>query len=92
MNFLRVLIVFVFLLTISLILQFLTVPFSATHNTFELLESVDRSLRGVVWGGLLWVAARLIKGEKKAPDISRFIFYIALIFIIFRAIYDLYAV
>jgi hypothetical protein len=91
-NFLRVFLVFVFLLFVSIVLQFLTVPFSATHNTFALLESVDRSTRGIVWGGLLWVAIRLIKGEQKAPEISRFILYIALIFVVLRAIYDLFAV
>jgi hypothetical protein len=91
-NFLRVLLVFVFLLIVSIVLQFITVPFSATHNTFALLESVDRSLRGVVLGGLLWLAIRLIKGEHKTPEISRFILFVAVIFVVGRAVYDLVAV
>jgi len=91
MNLLRIIVVFVILMIISIILQLMTVPFSAIHNTFEMLESVDRSFRGLVCGGLLWAAIRLIKGEQKAPEISRFIFYVAVIFLVFRSIYDLIA-
>ena len=91
MNLLRILFVFGTLMVISTILQFATVPFSATHNTFELLVSVVRSFRGVVWGGLIWSAVRLIRGEQKAPEFSLFIFYIAVLSLVLHAIYDLVA-
>ena len=91
MTFLRILIVFGLMVIISIILQFATVPFSAVHNTFELLESIDRSFRGVVWGGLVWAAIRLIKGEQKAPEIGKFIFFIAVTYLVLQAIYDLLA-
>ncbi len=91
MNYLRILVAFGLLMIISIILQFATVPFSSVHNTFELLESVDRSVRGLVWGGLVWVATRLIKGEQKAPEFSRFIFFIAVAFLLAQSVYDLLA-
>jgi hypothetical protein len=91
MIFLRILIVFGLMVIISIILQFATVPFSAVHNTFELLESIDRSFRGVVWGGLVWAAVRIVKGAGKAPEIGSFIFLIAVTYLILQAIYDLIA-
>ena len=90
-NLLRILVVFALLIIISAVLQFFTVAFSAVHNTFDLMASVDRSFRGVVWGGLIWSAIRLIQGEQKAPEISRFIFYIAVVYLILQAVYDLLA-
>ena len=91
MNLLRILFVFGALVVISTILQFATVPFSATHNTFELLVSVDRGFRTVILGGLIWIAVRLIRGEKKSPEISLFILYIAVLLLVLNAIYDLVA-
>lgn len=91
MNLLRILFAFGLLVIISIILQFATVPFSTVHNTFELLESVERSFRGIIVGGLIWATIRLVKGEQKAPEISRFLFYIAVIYLLLRAVYDLFA-
>ena len=91
MTILRILVVFVLLMIISIILQLGTVPFSSVHNTFELFESAERCLRGVIVGILIWAAIRLVKGEQKAPEISRFLFYIAVIYLVGRAIYDLIA-
>ena len=91
MNLLRILVVFVVLIIISIVLQLATVPFSATHNTFDLLVSVERSIRGVILGGLIWLAVRLIRGEKKSPEISLFICYIAVLSLVLHAIYDLVA-
>ena len=91
MNLLRILVVFVVLIIISIVLQLATVPFSATHNTFDLLVSVERSISGVILGGLIWIAVRLIRGEKKSPEISLFIFYIAVLSLVLHAIYDLVA-
>ena len=88
---LRILVVFGILLIISTVLQLATVPFSAAHNTFELLVSVDRSFRGVIWGVLAWSAIRLVRGEQKAPEISRFIFLVAVFSLLAHAIYDLVA-
>jgi len=90
-NLLRILVVFALLIVISAVLQFLTVPFSAVHNIFDIMVSVDRSFRGVILAGLIWSAIRLIRGEQKAPEISRFIFYLAVIYLIFQAVYDLLA-
>ena len=91
MNLLRILVVFVVLIFISVVLQLATVPFSATHNTFDLLVSVERSISGVILGGLIWSAVRLIRGEKKSPEISLSIFYIAVLSLVLHAIYDLVA-
>ena len=91
MNLLRILVVFVVLIIISIVLQLATVPFSATHNTFDLLVSFERSIRGVILGGLIWSAVRLIRGDKKSPEISLFIFYIAVLSLVLHAIYDLVA-
>jgi hypothetical protein len=91
MIFLRILLVFGLLVIISVVLQFATVPFSAVHNTFELLESVERSFGGVIVAGLIWAAIRLVRGEQKAPEISQFLFYIAVTYLVLQAIYDLFA-
>lgn len=87
----RILLAVFLLMIISVILQLATVPFSAIHNTFELMESASRSFRGVILGVLIWAAIRLVKGEQKTPEVSRFIFYIAVIYLVGRAIYDLIA-
>ena len=91
MIFIRILIAFALLMILSIILQFVTVPFSAVHNTFELIESFDRCIRGIIIGTLIWAAIKLVRGAQKTPEISRFIFYIAVIFLVGRAIYDLIA-
>ncbi len=91
MTVLRILLAIFLLMIISVILQLATVPFSTVHNTFELMESANRSLRGVILGVLIWAAIRLVKGEQKTPEVSRFIFYITVIYLVGRAIYDLIA-
>ena len=91
MTLLRILLVFGLLVIISIILQFATVPFSVVHNTFELLESVERSFRGIIVAGLIWATIRLIRGEKKVPEIGSFIFFIAVTYLILQAVYDLFA-
>ena len=91
MILIRILIAFAVLMVISIILQFGTVPFSSVHNTFELFESLERCIRGIIVGTLIWAGLRLVKGEQKAPEISLFIFYVAVIFLVGRAIYDLIA-
>ena len=91
MIFIRILIAFALLMIISIILQFVTVPFSAVHNTFEIVESLQRCFRGIIVGTLIWAAIRLVKGEQKAPEVSKFIFYVAVIYLVGVAIYDLIA-
>ncbi len=91
MTVLRILLAIFVLMIISVILQLVTVPFSAVHNTFELMESASRSFRGVILGVLIWVTIRLVKGEQKTPEVSLFIFCIAVIYLVGRAIYDLLA-
>jgi len=91
MIFIRILIAFAVLMVISIILQFGTVPFSSVHNTFELIESLERCVGGIIVGTLIWTAIRLVKGEQNAPEISLFIFNIAVFFLVGRAIYDLIA-
>lgn len=92
MMFLRVLIAFAVLMIISIALQFVTVPFSAIHNTFAMQESIERCIRGLIVGSLIWAPIRLVKGDQKAPEISRFLFYVAVAYLIGRAIYDVVAV
>ena len=91
MILIRILIAFAVLMVISIILQFGTVPFSSVHNTFQLIESLERCVSGIIVGTLIWAAIRLVKGDQKAPEISLFIFNIAVIFLVGRAIYDLIA-
>ena len=91
MILIRILIAFAVLMVISIILQFGTVPFSSVHNTFQLIESLERCVSGIIVGTLIWAAIRLVKGDQKAPEISRFIFNIAVIILVGRAIYDLIA-
>ena len=92
MAFLRIFIAFGILMIISVGLQFVTVPFSSVHNTFDIMESVDRCFRGIIYAGLLWAALRLVRGDQTAPEISLFLFYIAVIYLIAQAIYDVFAV
>ena len=91
MIFIRILIAFAVLMVISIVLQFGTVPFSSVHNTFELIESLERCVSGIIVGTLIWAAIRLVKGEQKAPEVSKFIFYVAVIYLVGVAVYDVLA-
>jgi len=91
MTVFRILLVIAVLMIISVIIQLATVPFSAVHKTCKLTETASRVFRGIIVGALIWAAIRLVKGEQKAPEVSRFLFYIAIIYLLGRAIYDLTA-
>jgi hypothetical protein len=90
MNLLRFFIAFTLLLVGSLILQFVTAPFSGESGIFELGKSVGRIAGGVLLGFIIWTVIWATRGGEKAPEVSSFVLYMAAIFIILFAVYDLF--
>jgi len=71
------------LLLIALAFKFITEPFAPDDFIPSLIEALGILVAGVIWGLMVWLPIRLIKGTDRAPDLQHFVFYTAAIFIAF---------
>jgi hypothetical protein len=77
MNNIRFVIGLGILLISLLILKFAIEPFAPENLLLPLAGALGVIATGLVWGVILWLPIRLVRGGGRAPDVQRFIFYTA---------------
>ena len=67
----------ILLLLALLIIRFVTEPYAPENVLLQVPKTLVILVTGLVWGLVIWLPIRLVKGGGRAPGMHRFIFYVA---------------
>jgi len=71
-----------------LIIRFVTEPYAPGNVLLQVPKTLGALGTGLVWGLIIWLPIRMVRGGGRAPGMHRFIFYTAAVVSVLYVIFQ----